>query len=290
MTLRLRWISLLWLAVALCAGGLRAADEEAKDDFGRAMAAWRDGKHTNAIAILSDAITASPKEARLLNLRAQMRALLHDDEAAVADLTAALKLEPDSSFLVRERATELFKLGRFTESVADFDRMNELVPKVAPQNWQRGIALYYAGKFAEGRKQFELHQTVNPDDVENAVWHFLCTAREQGLEQARQKLIPIKGDTRVPMKEIHDLFAGKAKPEDVLAAAKADSPSPADLRNQTFYAHLYLGLYFEALGDTAQTREHILAAVPLAMPTDYMGEVARVHARRFLTSNEPKKE
>ena len=289
MTLHLRWISLLSLAGVLCAGALRAAEEEAKDPFGRAMAAWRDGRHTNALAILTDAIAAAPKEARLLNLRAQMRAMLRDHETAVADLTAALKLEPDSGFLVRERATELFKLGRFAESVADFDRMNELVPKSAPHNWQRGIALYYAGKFAAGRQQFELHQTVNPADVENAVWHFLCTAREQGVAAARKRLIPIQGDTRVPMKEIHALFADKLKPEDVLAAAQAGGPAAPELRNQTFYAHLYLGLYFEALGDAAQTREHILAAVPLAAPTDYMGDVARVHARRLTAGTEPNK-
>ena len=161
-------------------------------------------------------------------------------------------------------------------------------PKSAPHNWQRGIALYYAGKFTEGRKQFELHQTVNPDDVENAVWHFLCTAREQGVEAARKQLIPIRGDTRIPMKEIHDLFAAKATPEDVLAAAAAGDATPADRRNRTFYAHLYLGLYFEALGDAARMREHILASLPLAAPDDYMGDVARVHARRLTAEPSPK--
>lgn len=273
----------------LCASLLSVAVQGAEgkpDARDRVLAIWRTGDRTNALAAAADAIAASPKEARLWHLRAQMRALLHDHTNAVADLTAALKLEPDSSFLVRERAVENFRLGRFAESVADFDRMNELLPAVAPQNWQRGIALYYAGRFAEGRKQFELHQTVNPNDVENAAWHFLCTAREQGLEAARKKLIPIAGDTRVPMKEIHDLFAGKLQPDDVLAAAKAGDATEAGQRYQNFYAHLYLGLYFEALGDTKQTREHILAAVPLGAADDYMADVALVHARR-LTSEKP---
>ena len=288
MRANLRWVCLTLLACVWSAGALPAAQSEAKDDFGRAMAAWRDGKHTNAIAILTEAIRTSPKESRLLNLRAQMRSMMRDHEAAVADLDAAIKLEPDSGFLVRERANALFKLGRFAAAAADFDRVNELVPKSAPHNWQRGIALYYAGKFAEGRKQFELHQTVNPDDVENAVWHFLCTAREQGVEAARKQLIPIRGDTRIPMKEIHDLFASKATPEDVLAAAAAGEAAPADRRNRTFYAHLYLGLYFEALGDAARMREHILASLPLAARDDYMGDVARVHAKRLTAEPSPK--
>jgi lipoprotein NlpI len=271
------------LCLSLFSGAGRAAESKA-DARERILEVWRTGQYTNALNAANEAIAAAPKEARLLALRAQMRAILHDHTNAVADLSAALKLEPDSTFLVRERAVEYFRLGRFAESVADFDRLNELLPAVAPQNWQRGISLYYAGRFGEGRKQFELHQTVNPDDVENAVWHFLCTAREQGVAAARKQLIPITGDTRVPMKEIHNLFAGKAKPEDVLAAAKANDTSPDGQKYQNFYAHLYLGLYFEATGDASQVREHILAAVQLGAPEDYMTDVARVHAQRLLAA------
>lgn len=274
---------LLCVSLLPCAH-LRAAEGKA-DARDHILEVWRTGQFTNALTLASEAITAAPKDSRLLHLRAQMRAMLRDHTNAVADLTAAISLEPDSTFLLRERAAEYFRLGRFKDSVGDFDRVNELLPAVAPQNWQRGISLYYAGRFADGRKQFELHQTVNPDDVENAVWHFLCTAREQGLPAARKQLMAISGDTRVPMKEIHDLFAGKAKPEDVLAAAKANDTSPEGQRYQNFYAHLYLGLYFEASGQTNLVREHILAALPLGSPEDYMADVARVHAQRFLPGN-----
>jgi lipoprotein NlpI len=266
--------------------GLLSAAESKSGAYDRAMLLWKEGQHTNAIAAATDGLKANPKEDRLLNLRAQMNSILGNYAAAVDDLSAAIELQPDSGFLFRERALAQFKLGHFKESAADFDRVNVLIPKIAAENWQRGIALYYAGRFADGRQQFELHKTVNPNDVENAVWHFLCTAREQSVEAARKALMPISGDTRVPMKDIHALFAGTAKPEDVLAAAKAGSPSPAELRYQTFYAHLYLGLYFEALGDAARTREEIFAAVPLADPADFMGTVAKVHALRLKDRSE----
>ena len=73
------------------------------------------------------------------------------------------------------RSTD-FLAGRVKESVAGFDRVAALVPDAAPQLWQRGIALYYAGRYQDCRTQFESHRTVNPDDVENAAWHFLCVA------------------------------------------------------------------------------------------------------------------
>src|SRR5260221_591071 len=119
------------------------------------------------------------------------------------------------------RGCEHFKLGQINDSIRDFDKFLEFAPKQAPHQWQRGISFYYAGRYEEGRKQFELHQTVNPNDVENAVWHFLCVARLEGPEKARAALIPIKGDARVPMSEIYDLFAAKSKPEQVFAAAQA---------------------------------------------------------------------
>ena len=265
----------------LLASGLMLAADAKQTVFERTMLLWKEGQHTNALATASEGLKANPLDDRLLNLRAQMHGILGNYAEANEDLTAAIKLQVDSGYLFRERATVRFKLGLFAESAADFDRMNELMPKAAPHNWQRGIALYYAGRFRDGREQFELHQTVNAEDVETAVWHFLCTAREQSAEVARKKLIPISGDTRIPMKQIHDLFAGKATPEDVMSAATAGGPAPAQLRYQTFYAHLYLGLYFEATGDAARAKEEILAALPLADPADYMGTVAKVHALRL---------
>src|SRR5437016_5530897 len=75
------------------------------------------------------------------------------------------------------RGMQRFRENKIAESIRDFDRAAELDPHNAPNLWQRGISDYYAGKFQAGRRQFESHQTVNPDDVENAAWHFLCVAR-----------------------------------------------------------------------------------------------------------------
>jgi lipoprotein NlpI len=133
------------------------------------------------------------------------------------------------------------------------------------------------GRFAEGKAQFELHQTVNTQDVENAVWHFLCTTRAEGLEAATKKLIPITGDARIPMAQVQQLFAGKATPDDVLAAAKA-APARTRAGEPMFYAHLYLGIYFEAIGEDKKAREHILEAAKRSKENGYMGDVARVHA------------
>lgn len=163
------------------------------------------------------------------------------------------------------------------ESVAAFDKLIELAPESKPQLWQRGLALYYTGDYKAGREQFEVHQTVNTADVENAAWHFICVARAESVEAARKALIPIEGDARIPMKEVHELFAGKGSEEAVLKAA--ESGEGEDLRNHRCYAHLYLGLYFEASGDEAKAKDHMLKAAKDYAMDHYMGTCAQVHVK-----------
>jgi len=179
---------------------------------------------------------------------------------------------------LQRRGIEHFFAGRIKEALADWDRVIALAPEQGPYHWQRGIALYYAGKYELGVAQFESHQAVNRNDVENAAWHFLCVVRSKdgSVELARKQLIPIKGDTRVPMKEVHQLFAGTGTPEAVLATARAGAEGAA-LRNQLCYAHLYLGLYFEALGQDDKAALHMKKAAVDYKMDHYMGMVARLH-------------
>ena len=158
------------------------------------------------------------------------------------------------------------------ESLADFNKFLELQPGEKPGHWKRGISLYYAGKFKDGKEQFESYEKVDTNDVENAVWHYICNARAVGPEKARAALLKIGKDQRVPMMEVYALFAGKAKPADVLAAAKADDPPAAQLKTRLFYAHLYLGIYHDILGDQKQALEHMTEAAEKYRIGHYMGD------------------
>ncbi len=182
--------------------------------------------------------------------------------------------EPLSAGELTARGMARFRDNKITESIADFERAAQLEPKSRPHLWQLGISYYYAGKFAEGRKLFELHQQVNPDDVENAAWHFLCTARADGLEAARRHLIAIdtSRDRRVPMAEIYLFYAGKGTVTKILAASKAAKTPRAKM-----YAHLYLGLYYEVAGDSKKARRHLEESASAMLRNNYMHDVAKVH-------------
>ena len=170
-----------------------------------------------------------------------------------------------------DRAVADFQDGRLEESAAGFDRVAALEPDSAPQLWQRGIVLYYVGRYQDCREQFESHRTVNPNDVENAVWHFLCVARDETPERAQAALLPVGPDRRAPMREVYEMFQGTLDPDAVLAAAGSRARAQ-------FYAHLYVGLYFEAIGRHDRAREQITAAAAEHYAVGgYMHMVARVH-------------
>ena len=212
----------------------------------------------------------------------------------VRDFDAILKLTTGKESAakwksIRGSAFQQRGVGRFFEadikgSISDFDGYLKLFPEQDPDHWQRGLAYYYAGEYEKGVAQFERHQTVNSHDVENAVWHFLCVVRAPGgnFKAAQKLLIPITGDSRVPMKEVHELFAGRGSVEDVLKAA-TPVPKEGELsdrdRNNLCYAHLYLALYFEALGTPEKVTEHIRLAAGKYRMEHYMGKTAQVHAK-----------
>lgn len=193
--------------------------------------------------------------------------------AALAPLMGApppQRAEADAAF---DQALKDFVAGRIVESVAGFDRVVALVPSAAPQLWQRGIALYYAGRYADCRKQFELHRTVNPNDVENPVWHFLCVSHQEASPQkARAALLPVGKDGRRPMPQIYEMFRGTLTPQAVLAAAGSDLESQ-------FYAEAYVGLYYEGTGNAGEGCTHlrIAASEKFANVGGYMHRVVQLH-------------
>jgi lipoprotein NlpI len=189
----------------------------------------------------------------------------------VLGLTCVLSAQSPQALL--NRAVDQFEQGQFAESARTFDELAKLIPDEAPQLWQRGIALYYAGRFADCRRQFESHRTVNPDDVENAVWHFLCVARSETPDKAKAALLPVGPDSRVPMREVYQMFRGVLTPDDVLKAAGSASSG-------LFYAHLYIGLYAEATGRKDLALKHIKeAASDRYAAGGYMYMVANVHLK-----------
>lgn len=234
--------SLLALAVSVPALG----EDSAEDLLQRAVQASQRGEGERSVGLLTELIAKDPKQAEAWYLRGR----------------------------------EHFRLGKIQESIADFDKHVELRPDLESRQWERGIAYYYGGQFEKGARQFELYQTFHDQDVENSTWRYLCVARTAGVEKARETLLPIENDRRVPMMEIYALYQGKLSPDDVLKAAEAGDPNKEMLNIRLFYAHLYIGLWHEAAGKDDLAKKHVIEAEKHKIG-HYMWDVARVHAQRL---------
>jgi lipoprotein NlpI len=203
------------------------------------------------------------------------KALAHYEDAVKA-IGRLIELKPYDAANYQQRGIVHFKLAKVDLSIRDFDRYIALRPEQKISHWQRGISYYYAGRYDDGKQQFEGYQDFDSNDVENAVWRFMCMAKKDGVAKARKSILKIGDDRRVPMRQVYDLFKGELKPDEVLAAARAGSPPQEQLNHQLFYAHLYVGIYHDLIGERKRALEQMNQAV--AHPIGhYMWDVARIH-------------
>jgi lipoprotein NlpI len=235
------------------------------------------GKKEEALELASKAVAADAKSVPALIFRANLYEHLDRYLDSVLDHTRIVELEPTRAIAYQARGLVQFKAGKVKESIADFDKYIELQPKAKISHWQRGISYYYAGQYDDGTKQFEGYQDFDSNDVENAVWRFMCMTRSVGIEKARKAILKIGDDRRVPMRQVYDLYKGDLKPDDVFTATKAGNPTPAQLSQRLFYAHLYVGIYHDLLGDKQKAFDHLQKATEDHRIGHYMWDVARVH-------------
>ncbi|OKH40464.1 hypothetical protein NIES2119_02260 [[Phormidium ambiguum] IAM M-71] len=183
-----------------------------------------------------------------------------------------IRTNPQDAKAYIRRGMTFFKLAKIAESIEDFDTAEKLEPTLTPYLWQRGLSYYYAEKFAEGANQFEIDLTVNSHDVEETVWRYLCIARFQGVNEAKNTLLEVRNDPRQVMRCVYDLFAGNCSPRDVLITGESEG------KQGKFYSHLYLGLYYEAEGNYEKSQDYIVKAVSYSLE-DYMWYLACVHRK-----------
>jgi len=133
---------------------------------------------------------------------------------------------------------------------------------------------------------------VNAGDMEVAFWHYLCVARMDGLERARENLIEVAGEKRVPMPELYQLFEGEGSEADVWLAVEEGDPNKNERNQREFFANYYLGLYKLATGKLELADELIGKALEIAKSNEgYIGDspggqlragdIARVHSQQL---------
>lgn len=208
-----------------------------------------------------------------------MRAL-RDGEYQAAQKHAKQILEEDPSLDDQLFAADtLLRSGDSETAVIWFDRYVKERPRAKPYLWQRGIALYFVGRYSDAAQQFEVHREVNPHDVENAAWHYLCVARAESVEKADEMLLPAPNDPRPPMAEVQEMFRS-GDSESVVKRMDSFEETSGSGKSARFYGDFYLGMYADAHGKIKLARKHLDRCAETA-PRHYMGDIARVYAKHL---------
>lgn len=274
------------LAVGLVAtaGTAKQDDKKVEKLLKQIEDAAKDKKYDEMIKLAQEAEKLDDKNPAIPFALGSAYTAQRKNAEAVEAFTKVIKLAPDVAVAYDRRGDANLKAGKFDDAVKDFDEYLKKVKdgqrKEADANhWRRGIALYYAAKYKDGAEQFERHKSVNPEDVENAAWHYLCSVKA-GTEKkkAQMELIPVKDDTRAPMKKIHEMFAGKCQPAEVVAEVAKLKLDGEVKKEAEFYAYLYVALYYEVENKPDDCKRNLDEAVKRKI-SHYMWDVADVHLK-----------
>ncbi len=229
---------------------------------------------SSALAIATE--TPVPQDVQGWSDRIERALREGKNEEALREIDAAIAKSPGQAQLYLIRGSLQFRSGHVDESLKDFDACLEREPSMRPYLWQRGIALYYAGRYQDGIDQFTTHREVNPNDVENAFWHFLCAAKLDGVEAAQKTVLLSGHDRRIPMMQVQELIQGKKGIADVIEAAEKIPSTKKGSSYDRFYGYLYAGLYCDAIGKPEEAAKWLEKSVDEKVD-GYMYDVAKVH-------------
>lgn len=113
---------LVWLCLVSPAAAAQSMPQQPglEKSFGRALAASREGRLEEALALWSEVLAASPKDAAAWSNRGNVRLMLGDAQGAIADQTKAMEIDPSQLDPHLNRGTAEEALGRWQEAAADY--------------------------------------------------------------------------------------------------------------------------------------------------------------------------
>lgn len=211
--------------------------------------------------------------------QAALRSLRDRDYAsAIKYVNQRMEKESDDD-TVMFAADTLLRAGDCEAALEWFDKYSASNPESIPHLWQRGITLYFLGRFDDAAKQFEVHRDVNPNDVENAAWHYLCVSRAESVEKADELLLPAPNDPRPTMEEVMEMFRS-GNTADVVKKMETFDKRTRIGAAAWFYGRFYLAMYADAQGRPKDAKQFMSECAADA-PWNYMGDIARLYLKRL---------
>jgi len=124
------------------------------------------GRHTEALALLGDALKLNPHATGLLLNYSNVLKALGRDEDALVYCDKLLALEPDHAGALYNRGNLLLCLKRFDEALASYDKASAVRPGRPEILNNRGMALHGMRRCEEALASYDEALAINPDYAE----------------------------------------------------------------------------------------------------------------------------
>jgi lipoprotein NlpI len=239
------------------------------DDFSRGVAANNRGDSDLAIAALTSALNAGDLNSSLIPTAYLDRGVAHlrkgECKDAVGDLSTAIKLKPDSIDAYSWRAAAHACAGEKDEASADLDILIAKQPGANAYR-ARGKLHWFDGDFAAAAADFQQAAALSPASPYIVLWLEMSRLRTGTFDPAKAKHdIRSLDSDNWPM-PVFDLYSGKTKTDDVMAAAlNGDSATPVGRQCE---ARFYIAEWWIA-NHNPGTAKPLLEQAKATCPRDY---------------------
>jgi tetratricopeptide (TPR) repeat protein len=129
----------------------------------KAFELYEDGKITQAIAELNDALEINPASCSLHFNKALALDSLSKFEDAIAEYETALALNPCDLEILNSLAVDYTRVGQYDLAIATFEKIQELDAGFEPSYCNRIITYTEMGLHDQAEQMFYLAQQINPD-------------------------------------------------------------------------------------------------------------------------------
>lgn len=244
-----------WIFIFLLAG-CNAALAAGYDHYSLAMDAFlRGGQDDFAIAEFTKALDAGDLSPGLVPVaylnRGSARLNKHDCPDAASDAASSLKAKPGylDALLLQLKAHTC--LSQYDLALAD----SNAIIAVQPKGWAyraRAEVQWAKGNFAAAADDYEAAIKLDPKFEYGALWLAMMRARAGDAQNQRAIGELTSMEPRDWPAPVFDLYLGKSKPDDVMAAAAKGTAD--DVTNHQCEANFYVAEYWLARGqiDTAK--------------------------------------
>lgn len=129
----------------------------------RGYAYYRTDNFEAAIADFSEAIRIDPADARALNARCWLRAIVGRDlPEALGDCNESLRLRPNDAQTLDSRGFTCLKLGQLNNAISDYDAALSLEPNQPESLFGRGVAKLMRGDRQGGSADVAAAKVLEP--------------------------------------------------------------------------------------------------------------------------------